>query len=38
MPERLAKTDPFTQVTEMVGSGPYRFKADERVPGAQRGL
>ena len=25
MPERLARIDPFTQVTEMVGSGPYRF-------------
>jgi peptide/nickel transport system substrate-binding protein len=25
MPERLANTDPFRQVTEMVGSGPYRF-------------
>ncbi|WP_159992566.1 ABC transporter substrate-binding protein [Roseomonas sp. 18066] len=35
MPERLALTDPFTQVTEMVGSGPFRFKADERVPGAR---
>ncbi len=35
MPERLAKTDPFTQITEMVGSGPFRFKADERVPGAR---
>jgi peptide/nickel transport system substrate-binding protein len=35
MPERLAKTDAFTQVTEMVGSGPFRFKADERVPGAK---
>jgi peptide/nickel transport system substrate-binding protein len=35
MPERLAKTDPFTQVTEMVGSGPFRFKADERVTGAK---
>nr|WP_245215122.1 ABC transporter substrate-binding protein [Pararoseomonas indoligenes] len=34
MPERLARTDPFTPVTEMVGSGPFRFKADERVPGA----
>ncbi len=34
MPERLAATDPFKQVTEMVGSGPYRYKADERVPGA----
>ncbi len=35
MPERIARTDPFTQVTEMIGSGPYRFKADERVPGAR---
>ncbi len=35
MPERLATTDPFTQVTEMVGSGPYRFVANERVPGAR---
>jgi peptide/nickel transport system substrate-binding protein len=35
MPERLAKTDPFTQVSEMVGSGPFRFRADERVPGAR---
>ena len=34
MPERLALTDPYTQVTEMVGSGPFRFKADERVPGS----
>jgi peptide/nickel transport system substrate-binding protein len=33
MPARLANTDPFTQVTEMVGSGPYRYKADERVAG-----
>ena len=35
MPERLATTDPFKQVTEMVGSGPYRFLADERVPGSR---
>ena len=34
MPERLAKTDPFTQVTEMVGSGPYRFLKDEFVSGS----
>ena len=34
MPERLANTDPFQQVPELVGSGPFRFKADERVPGA----
>ncbi len=35
MPERIAQTDPFTQVTDMTGSGPYRFKADERMPGAR---
>ena len=35
MPERLAMTDPFAQVPEMVGSGAFRFKADERVPGAK---
>jgi peptide/nickel transport system substrate-binding protein len=34
MPERLAITDPYKQVTEMVGSGPYRYKPDERVPGS----
>ncbi len=33
MPERLANTDPFKQITEMVGSGPFRFLANERVPG-----
>ena len=27
-------TDPYKQITEMVGSGPYRFKADERVQGS----
>lgn len=35
MPERLALTDPFKQVTEMVGSGPFRFKADEHIAGAR---
>ena len=35
MPERLAKTDAFTQITEMVGSGPFRFLANEQVPGAR---
>jgi peptide/nickel transport system substrate-binding protein len=35
MPERLAATDPFKQVTEMVGSGPFRFVADERISGAR---
>ncbi len=35
MPERLALTDPFKPVPELVGSGPYRFVADERVQGAR---
>lgn len=35
MPERLATTDAGTQVTEMVGSGPYRFLAGERLAGAR---
>ncbi|MFL5265603.1 MAG: ABC transporter substrate-binding protein [Stellaceae bacterium] len=33
MPERLAKTDPFEQVTEMVGSGPFKFVKEEFEPG-----
>ncbi|MBX9700193.1 MAG: ABC transporter substrate-binding protein [Acetobacteraceae bacterium] len=35
MPERLAATDPHRQVTEMTGSGPYRFLAREQVAGAR---
>jgi len=35
MPARLAETDAFKQVTEMVGSGPFRFLANERVQGAR---
>ena len=34
MPERLANTDPFKAVTEMTGSGPFRYAAEERVPGS----
>lgn len=34
MPERLANTDAFKAVDEMVGSGPFRYVAAERVPGA----
>ena len=34
MPERLAKTDPFQQISEFIGSGPMRFVRDEWVPGA----
>jgi peptide/nickel transport system substrate-binding protein len=33
MPERIAETDPFRAITEMVGSGPFRWVADERIPG-----
>jgi len=33
MPERLALTDPFKQVPEVVGSGPFRYMADEYVSG-----
>ena len=33
MPERLAKTDAMQQVTEAVGSGPFRFVASERISG-----
>jgi peptide/nickel transport system substrate-binding protein len=35
MPERLAMTEVSRQVPEMVGSGPYRWKPDERVVGAR---
>lgn len=35
MPERVAKTDPFKQITEIVGSGPYRFVRDEYVSGSK---
>jgi peptide/nickel transport system substrate-binding protein len=33
MPERLAKTDPFKQIPEAIGSGPFRFVANEYVAG-----
>jgi peptide/nickel transport system substrate-binding protein len=35
MPEYLANTDAAKQVSEMVGSGPFRFLANERVAGAR---
>jgi peptide/nickel transport system substrate-binding protein len=34
MPERLANTDPFKQVPEVIGSGPFRFVAKEFVTGS----
>jgi peptide/nickel transport system substrate-binding protein len=33
MPERLANTDPFTQITEAIGSGPLKFVKEEFQPG-----
>jgi peptide/nickel transport system substrate-binding protein len=33
MPERLAKTDPYQQVTDTVGSGPFKFVIEEFQPG-----
>lgn len=35
MPERLATTPANRQVTEMVGSGPFRFLANERLAGSR---
>jgi peptide/nickel transport system substrate-binding protein len=33
MPERVAQTDPFAQITDNTGSGPYRFRQDLFRPG-----
>src|SRR5215470_4093056 len=35
MPVRLAATEPYTQISAYVGSGPMRFLKDEWVPGAR---
>jgi peptide/nickel transport system substrate-binding protein len=35
MPERVAKTDANTQITDPTGSGPFRFLTDERLPGSR---
>jgi len=35
MPERLALTDPYQPIKEVVGSGPFRWVADERIVGAR---
>src|SRR6185312_13050067 len=34
MPERLAMTDPYKAVPEIVGSGPFRFIEKDYVSGA----
>jgi peptide/nickel transport system substrate-binding protein len=33
MPKRVADTDPNTQISEFIGSGPFVFKRDEWKPG-----
>ncbi|HTT40290.1 MAG TPA: ABC transporter substrate-binding protein [Burkholderiales bacterium] len=33
MPERIAKTDAFQNITEAIGSGPFKFVKEEWVPG-----
>jgi peptide/nickel transport system substrate-binding protein len=33
MPERIAKTDAFTNITDATGSGPFKFVKEEWVPG-----
>jgi len=35
MPEHLANTDPNTQITQPIGSGPFRFVLDEWVAGSK---
>ncbi len=35
MPERLAATDPYQSIKEIVGSGPFTFVASERVVGSR---
>ena len=37
MPERIAKTPASQQIKEVIGSGPYRFLADEWQTGAHAG-
>ena len=33
LPERLARTDPFTQIKEAIGSGPFKFVREKWEPG-----
>jgi peptide/nickel transport system substrate-binding protein len=35
MPERIAKTDASTNITEPIGSGPFKFVKEEWVPGSK---
>lgn len=35
MPARIARTDPNTPITEVIGSGPFEFVREEWVPGSK---
>lgn len=35
MPERIAKTDAFKQISDPIGSGPFKFVKEEWVPGSK---
>ncbi len=35
MPKAIAETDPFEQIPEVIGSGPFKFAKDEWVPGSK---
>ena len=35
MPERVAKTDPFQQISDVIGSGPFKMVKDQWVPGSK---
>lgn len=35
MPKRIAETDPFEQIPEHIGSGPFKFEKDLWVPGSK---
>jgi peptide/nickel transport system substrate-binding protein len=35
MPERIASTDANTPIRDVIGSGPFRWVANERVPGSR---
>jgi peptide/nickel transport system substrate-binding protein len=35
MPQRLAETDPYKPIPEIIGSGPFRYVASERLQGVR---
>lgn len=35
MPKRVAETDPYDQITEYIGSGPFIFQLNEWIPGSK---